>query len=191
VCLLCFCLICVVSPLHSRHWPYIIGRRWRLLQVIFAVVEEGLLLHTPIDGLLVVQLHILAESDQLNDGLASFQMILKFLRRRRGKRKWFSCSFDVHKMEVNLKNLTAHQSQVFEFFFIVDQSIAHLLLDLVHLKLQVVAVLDELVNVEVLLVLHVYQLRLELGDSLCQLGNLYGEKPISDIVWLSRRIIPL
>jgi hypothetical protein len=71
-------LICVVSSFHSlareRTASYIIGRRWRLLQVFFAVVEESLLLRMPepIDGLLVVHLHIFAESDQLDDGLASF-----------------------------------------------------------------------------------------------------------------------
>lgn len=159
------CLICVVSSFHSPTLPYIIGRRWRLLQVIFAVAEEGFLLYTPIDGFLVVHLHVLAKSDQLYDGFASLQMVLKFLRCGKSEKNG-----KIHKMEdSNLKNLTAHQRQVLQFLFVVNQAIPHLLLDLIHFELQIVAMLDELIDVEVLLILHVYQLRLELTDSFCQL----------------------
>lgn len=69
----------------------------------------------------------------------------------------------------NLQVLTAHQRQIFQLFFIVYQAVLHVFLYLVHLQLQIVSMLYELVDVEVLLVFHVDQLRLELANRLGEL----------------------
>lgn len=65
----------------------------------------------------------------------------------------------MNKKRKNLKNLTAHQCQIFQFFFIVDQTVLHVFLYFIHLQLEIVAVLNQLVDIEVLLVFHVHQLR--------------------------------